>query len=105
MAGGNATTWSTRIRSLEILLHLPSLVRLHWRLLRDARVSIWPKALLAAALAYVALPFDFIPDALPFLGQVDDLVIVIVAARWFLQLCPPDVVREHAQAIDRHRRA
>jgi uncharacterized membrane protein YkvA (DUF1232 family) len=103
MAARSATAWSARLRSLELLLHLPSLVRLYWRLLRDARVSVWPKALLVAALAYVALPFDLIPDALPLLGQVDDVVIVMAAGRWFLRWCPADVVREHAQAIDRGR--
>ena len=34
-----------------------------------------------------------------------DLVIVIVAARWFIQWCPPEVVREHVQAIDRRYEA
>jgi uncharacterized membrane protein YkvA (DUF1232 family) len=104
MARENVTTWATRARALEILLHLPNLVRLYWRLLRDRRVSVWPKALLAGALAYVVLPFDLIPDAIPFLGEVDDLVILIAAARWFMRLCPPEVVREHARAIDRGRR-
>ena len=86
-----------------MLFHLPSLIRLYWRLLRDPRVSPWPKALLGGALAYVVLPFDLIPDVIPFVGEIDDLVVVVVAARWFIQLCPPEVVREHAQAIDARR--
>jgi len=86
-----------------VLFHLPSLIRLYWRLLRDPRVSPWPKALLGGALAYVVLPFDLIPDVIPFVGEIDDLVVVVVAARWFIQLCPPEVVREHAQAIDARR--
>ena len=99
MAKGTST-WQARARALDVVLHLPNFVRLYWRLFRDRRVSVWPKALLVAALAYVVLPFDLIPDAIPLLGEVDDLVILIAAARWFLQLCPPDVVREHARAID-----
>ena len=97
-------TWAARARTLELLLHLPSLVRLYWRLFRDRRVSVWPKALLVAAFVYVVLPFDVIPDAIPFLGEVDDLVVVLAAARWFIQWCPPAVVREHADAIDGRRR-
>src|SRR2546422_11343680 len=58
MATGAETTRSPRARGLEFLIHLPNLVRLYWRLVRDARVSIWPKALLVGAGAYVALPFD-----------------------------------------------
>jgi uncharacterized membrane protein YkvA (DUF1232 family) len=101
MARGGDTTWAARMRSLEVLLHLPSLVRLYWRLLRDARVSVWPKALLVGAVAYVVLPFDLIPDTIPFVGEVDDVVILIAAARWFIRGCPPEVVREHARAIGR----
>jgi len=97
------STWQARARVLDVLFHLPSFVRLYWRLLRDPRVSIWPKALLVAALGYVVLPFDLIPDAIPLLGEVDDVVILVAAARWFPQLCPPEVVREHAEAIDRRR--
>ena len=104
MARPGETTWADRARTLQLLFHLPSLVRLHWRLLRDPRVPIWPKALLVGALAYVVLPFDLIPDVIPVLGELDDVVVVVAAARWFLAWCPPDLVREHAQAIDaRHR--
>src|SRR5437867_8769566 len=92
-------------RALDFLLHLPNLIRLYWRLLRDPRVSIWPKALIVGALAYVVLPFDLIPDFSPLIGEIDDLVILIVAARWFIEWCPPEVVREHAQAIDVRRPA
>src|SRR5215831_10516815 len=60
-----------RRSTFEYLLHLPRLLRLYWRLLRDGRVSIWPKAMLLAAAAYVVLPFDFIPDVVPLLGEVD----------------------------------
>jgi len=87
--------------ALQVLLHLPSLIRLYWRLLQDPRVSVWPKLLLFGAFAYVVLPFDLIPDVIPFVGEIDDLMIVILAARWFVQWCPPEVVREHARAIGR----
>ena len=99
MARDTGSAWSARGRVIDVLFHLPNLIRLYWRLFRDPRVSLWPKALLVGALAYVALPFDLIPDFIPFVGEIDDLVIVIVAARWFMHWCPPEVVREHAQAI------
>ncbi len=34
-----------RTRVLNVLFHLPNFIRLYWRLLRDRRVSVWPKAL------------------------------------------------------------
>lgn len=91
--------------ALDLVLHLPSLLRLYWRLLRDPRVSIWPKALLVGAVAYVILPFDVIPDVLPFIGEVDDVVILIAAARWFIQWCPADVVEAHVRTLDGRRTA
>jgi uncharacterized membrane protein YkvA (DUF1232 family) len=105
MAVSREATWTTRARVLEVLVHLPSFLRLYWRLFRDPRVSIWPKAMLVGALAYVVLPFDLIPDFVPLIGEVDDVVILLAAARWFLGWCPPEVVQEHALAIDRRRRS
>jgi len=104
VGGAKESSWATRARTLEVLTHLPNFIRLYWRLFRDRRVPIWPKALLVGALAYVILPFDLIPDVLPVIGEVDDLVIVLAAARWFMRWCPPELVREHARAIDRDYR-
>jgi uncharacterized membrane protein YkvA (DUF1232 family) len=88
------------LRSLQLLRHLPDFVRLYWRLLRDRRVSIWPKAFLILSALYVVSPVDLIPDVIPFMGQLDDIVIVIAACRLFMYMCRPEVVREHVQQID-----
>ena len=93
------TTWASRARALEMLVHLPSFIRLYWRLFRDPRVPVWPKALLVGAAVYVVLPFDLIPDALPLIGEIDDVVVFVAAAHWFIRWCPPEVVREHVAAI------
>ena len=85
---------------LNFLRHLPSFARLYWRLLRDRRVSMWPKALLAFGVVYFISPFDLVPDMVPFFGEVDDFVIVVLMCRLFIYLCPPEVVREHVAAID-----
>jgi uncharacterized membrane protein YkvA (DUF1232 family) len=86
--------------TLRVMFQLPRLLRLYWRLFRDQRVSVWPKAMLVAAALYVVLPFDLIPDVIPFVGELDDLVVLITAAHWFLAWCPPEVVREHTRALD-----
>jgi uncharacterized membrane protein YkvA (DUF1232 family) len=58
------------------------------------------KAILVVAVLYVLLPFDFIPELLnPMFGVVDDLGVIVVAARWFISLCPPDVVQERVREI------
>jgi uncharacterized membrane protein YkvA (DUF1232 family) len=58
---------------------LPAYLRLLGGLLTDRRVSPIDKLLVAAAMAYIALPVDFIPDFIPFLGEVDDVFILVMA--------------------------
>jgi uncharacterized membrane protein YkvA (DUF1232 family) len=86
-------------RALRVLAYLPQFVRLYWRLFRDRRVSILPKALLVLTLAYVVWPFDMVPDVLPFAGEVDDLAIVLSGLWLFVRLCPPEVVAERVREI------
>ena len=86
-------------RFLQILVHLPDFVRLYWRLLRDRRVAFLAKAFLVTTLAYLIWPADLVPDFIPFVGEVDDLVVVLAGLWLFVRLCPPQVVREHVFQI------
>jgi len=52
-------------RAFQVLLHLPNFARLYWRLFRDRRVPILPKALLVLTLVYVVSPLDLVPDFVP----------------------------------------
>jgi Cu(I)/Ag(I) efflux system membrane protein CusA/SilA len=63
-------------------------------LLRDPRTPIVAKALLGLAVGYALLPFDLIPDFLPVLGHLDDLLIVPGLALLALALVPEAVVRD-----------
>jgi uncharacterized membrane protein YkvA (DUF1232 family) len=67
---------------------------LAWKLLWDRRVSFFTKLVPLSLLGYLLMPFDLIPDALLGLGQVDDLVVILVGLRMFISLCPPDVVAD-----------
>ena len=93
------------VRGLQLLRHLPTFVRLYWRLLCDRRVSIWPKALLVVGALYVISPLDLIPDFIIGLGEIDDLVVFIVLCKLFIHLCPPEIVREHVQRLGDENRA
>ncbi len=74
--------------------------RLAWRLLWDRRVPLWTKLVPSAALAYVISPVDFIPAAVvPGLGQLDDVAVLLIGVKLFIELAPPDVVREHLLAL------
>ena len=58
---------------------LPAYLRLLGGLLTDRRVSGMDKLLVAGAIAYIAMPLDFIPDFIPFLGEVDDVFLLVIA--------------------------
>lgn len=74
--------------------------RLGWRLLRDSRVPGWIKLIPFAGLVYLLSPIDLIPDwALPGLGEVDDLVLLFLALKMFVDLSPPGIVREHLEDL------
>jgi len=65
------------------------------RLLGDPRISPWRKALLGGLLAYLALPFDLIPDFIPLVGQLDDVLIVALVLRALLCGGGAELVSEH----------
>lgn len=86
-------------RGAQLVRHLPSFARLYWRLFRDRRVSVLPKALLVLIGLYVFSPIDIVPDFVPVIGALDDLTLGLAGLWLFVQLCPPPVVREHVVRI------
>ena len=89
------------LRMARVVVKLPTYARMVWGLLRDPRTPIGLKAILAAALAYVVLPVDLVPDVLPIIGQADDLTVLLLVLDLFVQNAPPEVRAEHlARARD-----
>jgi uncharacterized membrane protein YkvA (DUF1232 family) len=86
-------------RGAQLLRHVPSFARLYWRLFRDRRVSLLPKALLVLIALYLFSPIDVVPDFVPVIGAVDDLAVGLGGLWLFVQLCPPPVVRQHVLRI------
>lgn len=75
-------------------------IKLIVRLIADKRVSPWLKILPVGGLLYLISPLDIIPDiALPGIGELDDIAILWLTNHFFIEFCPPDVVREHIQAL------
>jgi uncharacterized membrane protein YkvA (DUF1232 family) len=74
--------------------------RLAWRLLRDSRVPGWVKIIPIGGLLYLISPIDLVPGfMLPGIGQVDDLVLLLLAMKAFVDLSPPGIVREHLEQL------
>ena len=79
----------------NLLLVIPNLLVLCARLMVDPRVPAKERLLVAGAIVYAFLPLDFIPDMLPFVGQVDDLYLIGLTLLRLMSVTDPRVVREH----------
>jgi len=66
-----------------------------WGLMRDRRVPLLVRLLPVPLLVYLATPIDIIPDFIPVLGQLDDVLVVAVALWMVLRFTPAEVVTEH----------
>lgn len=79
----------------EFIALIPNFLKLMYNLVKDPRVSTADKAILGAAIAYVISPLDLIPDAIPFLGQVDDIYVVAIALQRLINSAGREVVQEY----------
>src|ERR1044071_6442299 len=73
--------------------------RLAFRLLRDERVPTATKLVIPATLLYLISPLDLIPDLIPVVGQVDDVMILLLGVVAFIKLCPAWLVAEHEGSV------
>ena len=78
-------------------------IAVYQAVLRDTRTPWAARILLAAGIGYFFLPFDLIPDWIPVLGQLDDLIIVPALIAAGLAFVPRGVVAEHRQRINAER--
>jgi uncharacterized membrane protein YkvA (DUF1232 family) len=74
-------------------------VRVARRILRDPRTPRLARLLLAAGIAYAVSPIDLIPDFVPVLGHLDDMLIVPLLLAAGIALVPRELVREHRRGV------
>ncbi len=84
-----------RRRIKNLLLFIPNMLLLCARLLTDSRVPATERALVAGAIIYAIIPFDLIPDMIPFVGQIDDAYLIALTLLRLMERTDPKVVREH----------
>ncbi|GAB7036704.1 MULTISPECIES: YkvA family protein [Catenuloplanes] len=87
-------------RLTEALRLLPDLLRLLRRLAADRDLPRGVRVRLGLLLAYLALPFDLIPDFVPVLGYADDVIIVVAVLRSVVRRAGPEAVRRHWPGTD-----
>lgn len=79
----------------EALRLLPDVLRLIKRLAADTSLPRGVRARLIGLIAYLAMPFDLVPDFIPVLGYADDALVVALVLRSVVR-------RSGANALDRH---
>ena len=65
-----------------------------WFALRHPGTPGWFNLGVALLGLYLVSPIDLLPDAIPFIGVVDDLVLIPLCLRWLLRRLPPHVLRD-----------
>src|SRR5690242_8021749 len=88
--------WARRIKRDVHALYLAS---------RDPRVPWYAKACAAIVAGYALSPIDLIPDVVPVVGYLDDVILVPLGLLLVIRLIPADVMAEHraAAAAAQHR--
>jgi len=84
----------------EALMLIPNFIKLMYRLVQDDTVSKTDKALLLATIVYVASPLDFLPDFIPFLGKVDDILLIALVLKRFMDSAGRDLMLQYWDGSD-----
>ena len=79
----------------DALRLLPDLLRLLRRLLADRTLSSGVRVRVALLMAYLAMPFDLVPDVVPVIGYADDAVVVALVLRSVVRRAGADALRRH----------
>lgn len=85
--------WKDAARQAAALV--PNLLKLYGRLVADSRVPLRARALALATLGYTVSPIDLIPDFVPFLGQVDDIIVVASGLKRLADAAGTEILEEH----------
>ncbi len=90
---------------LPVASRVPDYARLIAALVMDERMPNDRKAMLGVAAGYVVIGRDLVPDSLPLLGGLDDIVVVVLAVDLFLDGVPPELLQEKLDDLGIERAA
>ena len=83
------------VGALELVRLVPDVLRLVRDLLRDPAVPRGVRAALVLLLAWLVSPIDLVPEFIPVLGPLDDVIVVGLVLRHLVRRAGPDVVQDH----------
>lgn len=86
---GKLRQWARNLKRDILTLYLAA---------RDRRVPWYAKLVAGFVVAYALSPIDLIPDFIPVLGYLDDLILLPLGIALAVRLIPPDLLEEHRQA-------
>jgi uncharacterized membrane protein YkvA (DUF1232 family) len=98
-AGGAVRRAVGLLAFLPVASRVPAYARLVWSLAVDERTPASRKALLGGAVGYLLLGRDLIPDDIPIVGGLDDLVVVALAIDMFLEGVPQELLDEKLDSL------
>lgn len=81
----NLKTWARKLKQQIFILYLAY---------RDERVPLYAKVFTALVVAYAFSPIDLIPDFIPILGYLDDLILVPLGVMLALKMIPEEVISD-----------
>lgn len=81
--------WARKLKLDVIALYLAA---------RDSRVPWYAKVVAGCVAAYALSPIDLIPDFIPILGYIDDLILVPLGIALAIRLVPPALMQEHRRS-------
>lgn len=90
---------------LPVASRVPDYARLIAALVMDERMPNDRKAMLGVAAGYVVIGRDLVPDSIPLLGGLDDIIVVVLAVDLFLEGVPPELLHEKLDDLGIERAA
>jgi uncharacterized membrane protein YkvA (DUF1232 family) len=94
-----------KLAAAQLARAIPDTIALCRGLMRDPRVPTGSKLLLGGALVWIASPIDLVPEFIPVLGPLDDLIVVGLVLRHLVKRAGVEVVQEHWRGDPRVLRA
>lgn len=92
---GESPRTGTKRTLTSVMRDFPSYLRLLYGLMMDQRVAAMDKMLVVGAIAYVLMPLDWIPDFIPFLGEVDDVFVLVFSLQRLIKNAGRRVLLDH----------